>query len=504
MQFVERNFRKFGQIEHIELLSKELGEAYVTFVNDVNAYVALAHNEVQSRRCTQTFNIQPADTWVQPPSASTNNPHESNNNTNQIDDELSPAFFMLNEFCILEIFKYLDFDSLVSLSMVCQMFHRLLHQHCFPHRRSISIRNDKSSIPMPLAKVRQSLICIGPYLTELYFKWHDYDQNNRLQRFLDKIGQLVGPNVRCVRFHDTLLDESHIQAIRPLLKRLETLEMIVYNPDFDLDLDFCALCPNLRRLKLLENMQLIHVADQPWPTLEYFSIVGNEYMELNAFASFLTYNPQLQCLKFTGYSVDDRLQAVAKFCKNLRKLTVFTSFPNLCASNIGYLSSLQHLTKLSLIDLVEADLNGILECLIRFTGLRSIKLFLSDDGSEIDSHYEPNQQKLISIAQELPHLEKFCTRYVKWKESTILDFIQHASQLNALHIHWCDLSIITNSMVWKMVKILQLNRPQAAVMPPLKLYVNASDVIELQMIKEPEILRHLIVHTECHHIEHAE
>lgn len=498
MQYVERFFRKFGQIESIEILSSEAGEAYVTFVNDLNAYLALAHNQVESRRTSLVFNMSPADTWIQP-SVVTNAKHE--NTTNQMDEQL-PAFLMLNEFCILEIFKYLDLDSLVNLSMVCKLFRRLLQQHCFPRYHTYSIQNGASSVPVPLAKMRQTLICIGPHLTELNFKWHDYDHDQRLQRFLDKLGQLIGKNIRCIRFHCTLLEESHMPAIQPILKHLDTLEVITYNPDFDLDLDFTVLCPNLRRLKLLENMQLLQVCSKPWPTLEYFSTVGNEYMEMEAFRSFLANNPQLQCLKFTAFSADDRLQTVAQNSKNLRKLTIFPSFPNLCASNIIYLSSLQHLTKLSLMDLEEGDLNGILDCLIRFTGLRSIKLFLSLDSHLGETHYEANQRALISLAQELPHLEKFCTRYVKWNDTTVLDFIQNASQLNALHMHWCDLSI-TNSMAWKIVKAVQSNRPQSTTVP-LQLYVNPEDVIGLQMIDGPDMLRYLSVHTKCHHVDKAQ
>lgn len=468
----------------------------MTFVSDLSAYLALAHNDVHGRRSTVLFHMQPADTWIQPSVIN------ATATVTPMDDEQSAAFFLLNEFCMLEIFKYLDLDSLVNLAFVCTQFHRLLHQHCFPRHRTYSIQNDKSLVPVPLAKVRQTLMCIGPYLTELYFKWHDYDHDDRLQRFLDKVGQLVGKNIRCIRFHQTLLDESHIPAIQSLLKQLDTLEMVTYNPDFDLDLDFSVLCPQLRRFKLLENMQLIHASEKPWPTLEYFSTIGNEYMEMPAFRSFLTNNPQLQCLKFTAFSADDRLQAVAQHSKNLRKLTMFPSFPNLCASNIVYLSSLQHLSKLSLMNLEENDLNGILECLARFTGLRSVKLFLSYDSHEGDSHYEADQQKLISLAQELPHLEKFSTRYVKWKDSTVLDFIQNASQLKAFHIHWCDLTI-TNAMVGKIVKVLQSNRQQPPT-TPLQLFVNPEDAVGLQMIDGPDIMRHLSVQIKCHHSVNAE
>lgn len=489
IEFIERQLRKFGAIESIEILSNERCEAYVTFVDDRNAYLALAHNELQSMKRSRVFNIQPADSWVQPKEAS---------NEYLMDDEYTPPIFMLNEDCILELIKYLDFNALVNMSQVCKLFNRILHQHRFSRYREFSIENGSSLIPMPLAKVRQSLICVGPYISELRFEWHDYDHINRLQRFLEKIGQYAGKNVIRLRLRDTRLQDEHIPAVERLLKQLETLEIIAYNPDFDLDLDFSVLCPKLRKLKLLENMQFIRCC-KPWPKLQHLSIVGNEFMAPNTFRSFIEQNQQLMCLKFTAYNADERLQAVAQSLPNVEKLTILPSFPNLSATNIVYLSSLQHLTKLNLMYLDEDDVNDILRCLTRFTGLRTLKLHLFFDSNDEDGHFEPNQQALIALAHELPHLERFYTRYIRWKESTLIDFIRHASQLNALHIHWCDLPT-TNAMIWKVVKVLQTNRPQPQT-APLQLYVNPSDSVGLQMINDQDLTRYLNVSTKCRHFK---
>ncbi|XP_031623779.1 uncharacterized protein LOC116341063 [Contarinia nasturtii] len=490
---IERCFRKFGEIESIEILASENREAYITFVSDRCAYLAVAHNSCQSGRLRKQFKIQPADTWTQPK-------QESDNIDDSIEDleECDVAFFTLNEDCILEIFKHLDFESLINVSEVCKLFNRLLHQHIFPHFTSFAIENSTKDIQMPLAKVRRSLICIGPYITELKFRWHDYDHNNRLQRFLEKLGQYVGKNIRRIRFWDVLLYEEHIPAIKSIFSIVDTLEITVYNPAYDLDLDFQELCPNLRKLKLLENMQLIRCC-KPWPKLEYLSNVGNEYMVLNTFRSFLAQNPQLRCLKFTAYHADERLQAVAQLIPGVQKLTILPSFPNLTASNIVYLSSLEHLTKLNLMYLDEADLNGILQCLIRFKSLRVLKLHLLYDGGEEDLHYEPNQQNLIAIAQELPNLEMFCTRYIKWKESTVKDFLKFTSRLKALHIHWSDLKI-TNSMIWEIFKVLQANRQPLNGIIPLELFVNATDITGIQTIRDHDILRFLNLNTKCSHI----
>lgn len=491
MAFIERQFRKFGKIESIELVSIEKTEAYITFSDDRNAYLALAHNELQNKHPTRLYNIQPADTWKQPT-------HEhscgEDNQEMAIKEQNKSPFSNLNEDCILEILKYLDFDSLVNLSEVCKLLYTLLHRHVFPRYREFTVPNDTSKILMPLAKVRRSLMCIGPYINELKFRWHDYDHNNRLNRFLDILAQHIGKNIRCIRFRDTLLTNDHISSMKAVFIYLETLEITVYNPDFDLDLDFEELCPNLRRLKLLENMQFIRCC-KPWPKLEHLSIVGNEYMVLNTFRFFIKRNPQLKCLKFTAYHANERLQAVAQYLKNVQKLTILPSFPNLNATNIAYLSCLQNLSHLNLMYLDEADLNGILGCLTRFVGLQALKLHLLYDGVDEDAHYEPDQLLMITLAQELPNLKMFSTRYIKWKESTLIDFVRSSRQLKSLHIHWSDLPI-TYSIAWKIVKLLQSNRPQIQG-EPFELFVNPSEITGIQMTDDQK--RCIRVSTKCRH-----
>lgn len=104
---------------------------------------------------------------------------------------------------------------------------------------------------------------------------------------------------------------------------------------------------------------------------------------------------------------------------------------------------------------------------------------------------------MIGLAQELSNLEVFCTRYIKWKESTVVDFLRFSSLLRALHIHWCDL-LMTNSMIWKIVKALQNSRPQPQTVP-LEMFVNPSEINGVQMISDPGIVRYLVVNTKCRH-----
>lgn len=496
-EFLDRNLRKFGKIESIEILPTGKCEAYVTFENDRNAYLAVAHNELERKSSSHIINIQPADTWVQPQSICA----DEIPTTNQMDIENMSDFFRLNEDCILELTKYLDLESLVNLSNVCKLLHRLLHQYCFPRYRVYSIRNG-SSVPIPLAKVRRTLMCIGPYITELNFRWHDLDFNNRLQRFLDKMGQYVGQNIRVVRFHCLLIDDQCILAIKNILQRLDTLELLVNNQGFELDLDFIEVCPNLRKLKLLENNRLVRCC-KPWPQLKHLSMIGNGRFILPKFRLLLEHNPQLTCLKFTARHADDRLQAITQHLPNLQKLTILSSNPDISATNIVSLSSLQHLTTLNLMYLDEDELDGILECLTHFTGLRVLKLHLSFNGKDKDGHFEPNQAAMISLAQDLPHLEKFCTRYIKWEESTLINFIRFASQLQAMHIHWCDLPI-TNLRLVKIVKVLRRNRPQPQS-KPLQLFVNPTvnrrAITGFDVINDQNYTQYLNVRTKCRHLQ---
>lgn len=78
---------------------------------------------------------------------------------------------------------------------------------------------------------------------------------------------LTGTQLRKIRFRDMLTHEKHFIKLMPLFENFTTLEIVTYNPDYELDIDFVALCPNLSKLKLLE-MLLIKCC-KPWSSLEY-------------------------------------------------------------------------------------------------------------------------------------------------------------------------------------------------------------------------------------------
>lgn len=450
--------------------------------------------DYQQRYSKCDYYVQPADTWEQP------SQQNLQDESMLLDDDYAPPISMLNHHCLLKIFRYLDLNSMINLSEVCQLFNTLLHTHCFPRARRFEFDNLDGKTKVTLAQMRRILRCIGPYINKLQFQWNDYDHSHRLQRFVEKLGKYVGKNIRHARFVNALFEDNEITALKPILQHLTTLEIIVYNSDYELDIDFQANCPNLQKFKFLQNMQFVKCC-KPWPTLQHLSIIGNEFLVLNTFREFFQQNPQITVLKFTAYHADDVLQIIARHLPNVRKLTILPSFPDISEQNIVYLSSLRNLKKLNLMYLDDKDIDGILKCLIRFTTLSELKLHLHYDGSDDDTHFKPNQKSIISLALDLPNLEKLCLRQMYLLESTVLDLIRFASNLKVFHIHSCDL-IITHKYIWNIVQVLKSSRPKNAI-TPLKLFIDLTDSIDLKTIQEPDIQKYLIVNNNCTHTPYA-
>lgn len=494
--YVRKEFEKYGDIEAIDLLKDE--QAYITFFSDRTACLALL--ESVHRVSAKTYFAEPANTWHQPDIESFELKPNSSNEM-QIDgneEEYQPPIFNLNEDCLLKITEYCDFDSLVNFSLVCKQFYKLMHQYRLSRIHELKIDNPRANPSQTLAKTRQILRSVGLYITELTFEWSEYGSEHKLKRFLHKIGQYIGRRIQVLHLHNVLLDESQIEIIQPVLKRIHTLEIRVYNPDFELDMDFQTLCPKLKILKLKENMQLVKCC-RAWPNLQYLSILGNEYMILETFNSFLEQNPQLKCLKFTAFHCDERFLAVAQHLKNVEKLTILPSFPNISSSNLVYLSSLEHLTTLNLMYLDDTDINGILECLSRFVHLKKLKLHAFFDGSEDDEHYAPNQRLIISLAQDLMNLEYFCLRNLKVNASTVLDFIRYATNLKSIHIHKCDL-FFNRILITDIVSIRRTN-PHNQHREPLKLFANSDEGYDFDAFNDKEILPFLTASCDCNHIQ---
>lgn len=203
--------RKYGDVEQIEFLNFKRPEAYVTFSNCSAAYTAYVDSLIFK---SNFYNIQPADSWVQPSML----PIES---MDIADEDEDPPIFNLNDDCLYHIFKYLDFSSLINASEVCQRFASLTKSTFkrttqlnidyiimpdWSDSINISFKCPNCSIPaMPLAQFRQYLKHIGEFVEEINFiAPTSVICRHHIQRYLVKIRQYAVMRLKVIRFCDAL------------------------------------------------------------------------------------------------------------------------------------------------------------------------------------------------------------------------------------------------------------------------------------------------------------
>lgn len=487
-EVIHRQLRKYGEIESIEMLPNKEFEAYVTFRCDRSAYlVQLQYEFDREARKPQAFYIRPADTWEQPKENS-DQAHAST------DLKQTSKIFTLNEDCLLHIFKFLDLDSMVNTSEVCKLFQKLLNQHCFPRIRKFTVYNHNDTFSMPLAKMRRTLRCIGPYITDLKYTCNIYNDLNRASRFLEALAQFIGPNIRRAQFWSSLICENdQILTIAPILRHLESLEIHDINYDPENDVDFEELCPNLVELNLKINMRLIKCC-KPWTRLQHLSVMNNEYLNTMTFLSFIEQNPRLTTLEFDVFDAEIRLQAVANHLTMLQKLTMDSVDSNLGGWNFVHVNRLQQLTEINLLTLDYEHLRTICDCLATLGSLRRLSLHAFRREDDIDDGEVDYERSLINLAKNLSHLEEFALRSVAIVENTFIEFIRFASRLKILHIHWCHL-IISDAMVMKIVNILKCNEQNG----PLSMFLNPADLLDLHVTKSDDVRPHLLISARCQH-----
>lgn len=473
------------------MLNKEF-EAHVTFRSDQSAYlVQLQHEFDREARKQQPFYIQPADSWDQP-TENTNQPHKHESN----DIKQTSEIFNLNEDCLLHLFKFLDLDSMVNLSEVCKLFEKLLNQHCFPRIRQFTVYNINDTFSMPLAKMRRTLRCIGSYITDLKYTCNIYNDLNRTSRFLDALAEYIGPNIRRAQFLSSLIcEDNQILTVAPILRHLESLEIHDINYDFDNDVDFEELCPNLIELKLKLNMRLIKCC-KPWARLQHLSVMNNEYLNTMTFLSFIEQNPRITTLEFDVFDAEIRLRSIADHLTMLQKLTMDSVDFTLGGWNFIHISRLQHLTEINLLTLDYQHLRAICDCLATFNGLRKISLHAFRPEDEMEDGEMDYERSLVDLAKNLTHLKEFALRSVAIVENTLIDFIRFAGQLKILHIHWCHLGI-SDAMILKIINILKCNWDEQN--KPVAMFVNPADLLDLHVAKCDDTKRYLLISAKCQH-----
>lgn len=444
---IRKEFENYGNIESVKLLDNDKAEAYVTFVDDKSAAMAYGlmncENDLKITEreylCFKKYVVHIANTWHQPPEDINGKVTINAGSTNGT----SSAIFNLNEDCLRQIFTFCDIESLINLSQTCKTFNDLLSAEngSTTFRRFTTLRlmidvieKDRFGKLMTLGKARKLLRHVGPYVKKLVIK--KLDEAN-VHRYFEKIVQYAGENVCEMEIYDIRLTESLIQIVQSIFHRLSELKIRIFHSGCEID--FQTLCPNLKKLKIAGIMN-IERSCKYWPNLQYISLLS-DIITPDTFCSFISLNPHLKGVKFFHQNFH-QIQTIVGNLSNVEKLEINCKYKPISSFQLSHLCQLTHLTELTLWNLTgHALVVEILLVLIKFDGLRVLKLHISEDQNEESTVYELKQQTIAALAYKLLHLEKLLIFNMKLDESTVLDIVRSASQLKIFHIHALNINV---------------------------------------------------------------
>lgn len=398
------------------------------------------------------------------------------------DEIYMPPIFKLNEDCFEELFQYLDIDSLMNLLEVCKPLNTLVCKRGFKHIKSFEYNNAKDKPKATLAQMRRILKCIGEHIDDLQFTWDDHTQ-----RFYEILGKYVGTNIRSAFFVINQLDERDVIAIRSIPENLTSLGLYMEKCEEHVDL-IRSMCPNLKEVELSSIAMSVDCC-KPWPQIQSIATV---FFAPEILRTYLQRNQQITNLKFHILFNREYLKIVATHLRNVERLSVNSRhgmFEHVTGESLLPLISLHNLVEISLHFLNYHNLYDIFDCLKQFSTLRELQL--RSDGLMNTADTKRIQQPIITLAQQLFHLERCAFFEIDLMSSTALEFIRFASNLKELHINCCSFKI-TQEFVLEVVEVLKSTRPQNDK-ALLKQCIYHCDRKDLEAIQKLDIRRYLCI-----------
>lgn len=404
---IKRAFCAFGSIEAIEVVndSETNVEAYVLFEKSESAFEAFQAHRNGVKSTSNLFYVVPANTWHQPYSMPLCNPI----------DPRKCFILKLNDDCLIEMFKYLDLETLVKLSNVCTRFRTLLNTYNFPKIKIYTIYVYHPSVSV----LRQTMKCIGPHLMHLYLRYQKYGEDpenyldeEHVERTTYKILQYITLNL--IKLTIRIPQKPSDKMMKLFIPAFRQITFLEWDAEFDCDTIECLQnsCPHLETLILRRrnfSCQNAHnTARLHWPSLKSLEIF--QYMaELNLpcqrfFERFIQENSQLKRLKLTNVN-HDLFQIIAQCSRNLEHLEMLQNF-DLCSIH----------TKPTL-DLLN-NLNSLRICIIRV----KITEFLPDVVNQIRILSQIQRLELIVLLHNYapPSMQyEYFPLAHQWSEITI-------------------------------------------------------------------------------------
>lgn len=396
-------------------------------------------------------------------------------------------FLDLNDDCLEHVFDYCNVEAIVSISKTCKRLNAMMTHTLFPKQTTFSCTISSYACE---EKVFEILDCVGKYLIELKIC-----QTSEIFLFYRFLGRSIGDRVRKLSIVTPHISETSLQAIEPVLWRLEELELRITNTDInDDDLDLQSRCPNLKRLHIQWDTSFMRNTGN-WQQLEELSLGDNEYIVDETFTEFMQNNPQLRKLKIGAFNCDVRLKDVANHLANLEQLVLFQNYSDLSADSILELQRLTHLKRLILRNVESDDFEGIVNNATKLSGLIELRIQAQFDQCSEDDIFEPKQQNIIGIALEMPQLQVFGISFAKLQDNTIIEFLRFADKIREIHIHDCDFVLGTENIN----AIIDARKTIRNRDDPLLIYVDyiTDDLADVSQISLPVNLFYAYVNETC-------
>lgn len=365
------------------------------------------------------FDVRPVHPWRQP---------------KEIIAEEQPPIQRLNEDCLIALFKLTDSRSKVALAHTCKLFKSVLDRNFFPRINSLVI-----SAKMTREDVEKALSCVGAHIQILEFK-SLFNEDIRL------LNKYVGESIRELHLHGCYGDPVNtIQIITPILLRLHVLTLTSCEA---VDLSLLEKCTNLKKLKIHGKIHWNRKQSLAIPNLQHLKFDSNLVFPSNraaTFESIIVQNRQLKCVKTRDVHITI---ANIENIPNVEKLTICCLDRAISISErITYLSTLENLTKLTLFQIYNRNLNLIFDRLKQLKSLVTLKIYVGAFYIDHTTIYHSYQIPLVTIAGELTNLEKFLLDGLTLEKPTIFDIVRNATKLQSFHIHRCKMLVSNVDLV---------------------------------------------------------
>lgn len=357
--------------------------------------------------------ILPADTWKQP----------------EVPDKQMhfDCFEQLNEYCVIHILSFLEYDTWLDLANVSYRLKNLVNNISYPKQEYLEFNFDRSDTfplaPTTLARMRQTLLHLGQHLKSVKINFNSEIKPPNCDRIVETFVKYLGPNLKTLCISGLILTNENISKFVPILQQIETLKLSALNEDYGPDLT--QICVNLKKLRISHDTSFWSIS-QPWQKLENLSLASCEFDTERMLDELFLNNPQLKRLNIPVYDQSRVFSVIASFLEDLEKLTVYNDGGlGVSSSHISKLLDLRMLRILKLKYIGGPCVDEILHTLTQLRELThlEISVYISTQ------NFKPDPSVILNIARNLTNLNYFHLENCDIKETIILDFIKIATHL---------------------------------------------------------------------------